>query len=31
MLAVVERRLRAVDAQVSRLQQLGKRLGAARA
>jgi MerR family transcriptional regulator, copper efflux regulator len=31
MLAVVERRLRALDAQVSRLQLLGKRLGAARA
>ena len=31
MLAVVERRLRALDAQVARLQLLGKRLGAARA
>lgn len=31
MLAVVERRLRALDAQVARLQQLGKKLGAARA
>jgi hypothetical protein len=31
MLAVVERRLRTVDAQVARLQLLGKRLGAARA
>lgn len=31
MLAVVERRLRALDAQVVRLQQFGKRLGAARA
>jgi DNA-binding transcriptional MerR regulator len=31
MLAVVERRFRALDAQVARLQQLGKRLGVARA
>jgi DNA-binding transcriptional MerR regulator len=31
MLAVVERRLRAIDAQVARLQLLGKRLGAVRA
>jgi DNA-binding transcriptional MerR regulator len=31
MLAVVERRLRTLDAQVARLQLLGKRLGAARA
>lgn len=31
MLAVVERRLRALDAQVARLQLLGERLGAARA
>ncbi len=31
MLAVVERRLRALDAQVARLQLLGKRLGVARA
>jgi len=31
MLAVVERRLSALDAQVARLQLLGKRLGAARA
>jgi hypothetical protein len=31
MLAVVERRFRALDAQVARLQLLGKGLGAARA
>lgn len=31
MLAVVERRLRTLDAQVARLQLLGKRLGAVRA
>jgi MerR family copper efflux transcriptional regulator len=31
MLAVVDRRLRALDAQVARLQLLGKRLGATRA
>jgi DNA-binding transcriptional MerR regulator len=31
MLAVIERKLRVLDAQVARLQQVGKRLGAARA